>query len=107
MKEKKQKGYKAMQTGSNQPLTEGSTEFSAHVAGDLHEKGDLSYEVLCTEEKWFARGVKEAIAIRKIRPSLNQDEGRYHLSAIYNKFIRTSLPLLKSRQGAEEVTEEN
>ena len=107
LKEKKQKDYKAMQTGSNQPLTEGSTEFSAHVAGDHHEKGDRSYEVLCTEEKWFARGVKEAIAIRKIRPSLNQDEGRYHLSAIYNKFIRTSLPLLKSRQGAEEATEEN
>ena len=107
LKAKKQKDYKAMQTGSNQPLTEGSTEFSAHVAGDLHEKGDLSYEVLCTEEKWFARGVKEAIAIRKIRPSLNQDEGRYHLSAIYNKFIRTSLPLMKSRQGTEEATEEN
>ena len=104
---KKQKDYKSMQTGSNQPLTEGSTEFSAHVAGDLHEKGDLTYQVLCTEEKWFARGVKEAIAIRKIRPSLNQDDGRYHLSAIYDNYIRTSLPLLKSSPGTEEATEEN
>ena len=57
-----------MQQGTNQLLTEGNTEFSAHVASDVHTKKDLQYAVLCTEEDWFKRGVKEAIAIKKIKP---------------------------------------
>ena len=86
--------YKAIQSGSNQPLTLGSTEFSAHVASDAHEKDDLQYELLCTDEDWFQRGVKEAIAIRKLKPTLNQDDGRYHLSSMYSKFIRSSANII-------------
>ena len=68
---KKQKDYKRIHEGADQVLSEGNTEFSAHVASDSHEKEDLQYSILCTEENWFKRGVKEAIAIRKIRPTLN------------------------------------
>ena len=62
-KAKKKQDFKALQEGSNQVLSEGNTEFSAHVASDAHEKEDLGYKVLCTEENWFQRGVKEAIYI--------------------------------------------
>ena len=48
--------YKAMQEGSNQILTEGNTEFSAHVASDVHEKKQLKYSVLCSDDNWYRRG---------------------------------------------------
>ena len=84
---KDKKDYKAIQEGTNQLLSVGNTDFSAHVASDTHEKSDLRFSVLCTEENWFKRGVKEAIAIKKIKPTLNKDQGRYHLSKVYEKFI--------------------
>ena len=102
---KQKKDYKAIQEGSNQLLSEGSTDFSAHVASNTHEKSDLSFSVLCTEENWFKRGVKEAVAIRKIRPSLNKDLGRHHLSSIYDKFIRSSVTMKTTRNGAKEASE--
>ena len=88
---KKRINYEKVQKGKNQQLTEGNTEFSAHVASDTHEEEDMEWTVLGTEENWFKRGVKEAIAIRKIKPTLNKDDGRYHLSPMYNKLIRTSV----------------
>ena len=54
-----------------------------------HQKEDFKYSIIYTEENWFKQGIKEAIAIRKMRPTLNLDEGRYHLSAIYNHLIRS------------------
>ena len=60
----KRKDYKTMNEGPK-IQTEGSTEFSAHVATDKHEKSDLKHKILCIEYNWFKRGVKEAIAIRK------------------------------------------
>ena len=103
---KKKRDYKAEDQGTNQQLTEGGTEFSAHVASEIHDKKDLEFSVLCKDDNWFARGVKEAVAIRKIKPSLNQDEGRFHLSPMYDKFIRSSLTLKVPGQGAKEATDE-
>ena len=88
------KDYRRMHEGTNQILTEGNTEFSAHVASDEHEKDDFEFSILCTEENWFKRGIKESIAIRKIRPTLNLDDGRYHLSPIYDSLIQ-SRPIMK------------
>ena len=36
-------------------------------------------EILTTESRWFERGVKEAIFITALNPSLNRDGGRYNL----------------------------
>ena len=104
IKGKKTRDYKADDKGSNQLLTEGSTEFSAHVASDIHEKTDLEFTVLCKDDNWFSRGVKEAVAIRKIKPSLNLDEGRYQLSPMYDRFIRTSQVIKTPRMGAKDAT---
>ena len=43
---KKKVDYKAIHSGSNQQLTIGNTEFSAHVASDQHNKDDLQYKVI-------------------------------------------------------------
>ena len=85
---------------------EGGTEFSAHVASDIHDKSDLEFQVLCKDDDWFQRGVKEAVAIRKLKPTLNQDGGRFPLSPMYDKFIRTSLVMTTSRNGAEVATDQ-
>ena len=104
IKGKTKRDYKAESEGTNQLLTEGGTEFSKHVASDIHEKSDLEFSVICKDENWFGRGVKEAIAIRKLNPTLNQDEGRYNLSPMYSKFIRSSLVLKTPSHGAKVAT---
>ena len=96
---KKTKDYKRIHEGADQVLSEGNTEFSAHVASDSHEREDLQYSIVCTEENWFKRGVKEAIAIRKLRPTLNKDDGRFHLSRVYDKMIRSSVSIKTPNMG--------
>ena len=92
---------------SDQLLNPGTTEFSAHVASNTHNKSELEVKILCTDDNWFNRGVKEAIAIRKIRPTLNADEGRHHLSAMYNQLIKSSVTMGTPRQGTKNVTSES
>ena len=75
--------YNDVHTGRDQPITEGNTLFSAYVASDQHSKEDLEWNIIFTKYNHFKRGVKEAIAIRKIQPTFNLDSGRYHLSPVY------------------------
>ena len=83
-----------MKVTNNIPQQE--TEFSVHVSTDVHNKQDLQYKILYTENNWYKRGIKEAMAIRKLKPSLNKDGGRHHLSTIYddviNNKVRTKQP---------------
>ena len=101
---KKGINYKELSEGKKEPLSEGSTEFSAHVASQEHEKSDLGHKIICTDDNWFKRGVKEAIAIRKIRPSLNLDDGRYHLSSMYDAFIGDHVTLKLPRNGTTDAS---
>ena len=98
--------YKVENEGSNQLLTEGGTEFSKQVACDVHTKSDLEFAEVCKDENWFSRGVKEDVAIRKLKPTLNQDEGRYNVSPMYDRFIRTSLVMKIPSQGTQEATDQ-
>ena len=52
---KVKKDYKAMHEGSGQILTEGNTEFSAHVATEEHRKEDFEYSKLYTKKKTGSR----------------------------------------------------
>ena len=101
---KKGVNYKELNEGKKEPLSEGSTEFLAHVASQEHEKCDLGHSIICTEDNWFKRGVKEAIAIRKIKPSLNLDDGRYHLSTLYDDFIGNHVTLKLPRNGTTDAS---
>ncbi|KAI8506131.1 hypothetical protein Bbelb_164840 [Branchiostoma belcheri] len=48
--------------------------------------------ILDTEQDYFKRGIKEAIYIRALQPSLNRDGGRYRLQTTFD-------PLLTSHVG--------
>ena len=45
-------------------------------------------EILVTESRCFERGVKEAIYIRALNPSLNRDGGRYNLPPVWDNIIK-------------------
>ena len=45
-------------------------------------------EILTTESRWFERGVKEAIYIRALNPSLNRDGRRYNLPPVWDNIIK-------------------
>ena len=71
----------------------------------VHTPKVHQYSVLCYDDNWYQRGVKEAIAINKLKPTLNQDEGRHHLSPIYSKLIRSSVVLKTSDKKANDDSE--
>ena len=77
------KDYRAMDSGSNQLLSIGDTVVSKHMALHNHQEGDIDIKFLGFERNWYRRTTKEAIAIKKIKPTLNEDEGRY-ISPIYD-----------------------
>ena len=45
-------------------------------------------EILEVEPRWFERGVKEAIYIRTLCPSLNKDGGCHNLHPIWTNLLR-------------------
>ena len=81
--------YKELNEGRHQFLTEGDTPVSAHVAHEAHRLDDMFYEIIDQDDDWLNRGYKEAIAIKMIKPNLNEDEGRCHIPPIYNQIFRT------------------
>ena len=105
-RKRNQVDYKIMHEGSNQQLTEGNTEVSAHVATDIHNKQDFEFKILHTENNWYKRGIKEANAIRKLKPGLNKDGGRFHLSAIYDDIIQNKIHIKQPTRGGKPPVEE-
>ena len=79
--------YREMNSGDNIITNEGNTEVSKHIASEEHEKGDVVIKAITYDENWYTRGIREAIVIKEIKPTLNVDEGRYHLSPIYDNII--------------------
>ncbi|XP_062849575.1 uncharacterized protein LOC134311850 [Trichomycterus rosablanca] len=56
-----------------------------HLQASGHSFNDEDVQILDKEERWFERGVKEAIYVKRERPSLNRGGGlRVHLSPSYN-----------------------
>ena len=56
-----------------------------HLKEKAHSFEDSNNRILDREDRWFERGVKEAIYVKVEKPSLNRGGGlRHHLSPIYN-----------------------
>ena len=70
-----------------------TSEVSKHIHTDNPNHNIMleNTKILSVEHKWFERGVKEAIYIRAMNPSLNRDGGRYNLPPVWNNIIKERL----------------
>ena len=76
-----------------------NSEVSKHIHQEQPDHGvklDIA-DILTVDTKWFERGVKEAIYIRALKPSLNKDGGRYNLPAVWTNIIRSRVQGTKPR----------
>ena len=80
--------YKEMNEGKKLIINAGTSEVAKHIQSEDHKKEDIQYEIIEKGSNWYKRGIKEAIEIRKRTPTLNADEGRYHLSHIWSKTLK-------------------
>ena len=60
-----------------------------HIESPGHQVDIKNVKVLSRDQRWFERGIKEAIYIKFLRPSLNRDQGRHHLPEIWTNTIRS------------------
>ena len=66
-----------------------NSEVSQHIHVD-HPDHSVSLDeakILDVEPRWRERGIKEAIYIRKLQPSLNRDGGRFKLSGVWTNLL--------------------
>ena len=53
-------------------------------------KNNVTIKAIAKEENWYKRGMIEAFEIVKKKPTLNKDNGRYHVPAIYLNLLQRS-----------------
>ncbi|KAL3972435.1 transcription elongation factor S-II [Sarotherodon galilaeus] len=90
--ETKQPLHKRMAQHRRATSTGQDSAVHLHLKDKGHSFEDANVHILDREDRWFERGVKEAIYVHCERPSLNRGGGlRHQLSAIYNPVL-SSLP---------------
>ena len=71
-----------------------------HLKTTNHSFNDEQVKILGKEKRWFERGVKEAIFVKKYGPSLNRGGGlRYVLPQVYNNIVKTDIHKQKKSSG--------
>ncbi|TWW56851.1 hypothetical protein D4764_14G0010510 [Takifugu flavidus] len=61
-----------------------------HLKESGHSFEDSQVRILAREDRWFERGVKEAIHVKLEKPSLNRGGGlRHFLSPTYNAVLHS------------------
>ena len=80
------------------------SEVSKHIHMDNpnHKITLENTKIISVEHKWFERGVKEAIYIRALNPSLNKYGGCYNFPLVWNNMIKERL----TENGAGTTNEE-
>ena len=70
-----------------------TSEVSKHIniVNPGHEIILDQVKILDRESSWYERGVKEAIYIRALMPSLNRDGSRFQLSYIWDSLLHRSV----------------
>ena len=79
--------YKKMNEGEKYIENAGTSEVAKHMMDHAHCAEDMELQILGYERNWKKRGIKEAINIRRLAPTLNQDKGRHNIGAIWNHLI--------------------
>ena len=96
--ETKQPLHKRMSQHRRATTTGQDSAVHLHLKEKGHSFDDHKVRILAREDRWFERGVKEAIHVKLERPSLNRGGGlRHHLSPTYNAVFR-ALPRRHSRR---------
>ncbi|KAI8499245.1 hypothetical protein Bbelb_230090 [Branchiostoma belcheri] len=75
-----------------------STRHTVDLEGD---------RILDTEQDYFKRGIKEAIYIRALQPSLNWDGGRYRLQTTFDPLLTSHLGKITCPQHLGQMAEED
>ena len=101
---KGRKDYKKMNEGEKYIENAGNSEVAKHMMEKVYTKEDTELEITGYERNWRKRGIKEAINIKRLGPSLNLDKGRHHLSAIWNDLIGGKA---SSRTASSKVCQSN
>ena len=68
--------------------TEGYTPVSRHMASAEHRDGDIRITVVASDQSRWRRRLRESLAIQRINPTLNEDDGAYRLPAIYTTIYK-------------------
>ena len=89
--------YKKMNDGEKTPPLNENSEVAQHMKSGHHRKEDMEITILGYKQNWWRRGVREAIHIRKHRPTLNKDQGRYNLTQIWTELIEAKDKVAEKR----------
>ena len=62
-----------------------------HAADAQHHFRTEDVKIIAREDDYFKRGIKEAMAIRALSPSLNRNEGRHTLPHCWDSLIKAAI----------------
>ena len=83
----------------------GTSEVSKHLATSNCRKADVDISVIGSEQFKRKREIRESLAINRINPSLNLDDGGYQVPSIYT--ILPKFSLRTGRQTSESLPEQS
>ena len=76
--------------GEKGPVTLGNSAVCRHIRSKEHNPEELFFKILESEPDRGKREYKEAIAIRVMQPTLNEDEGKKYIPHIYDRLLKTT-----------------
>ena len=83
-----ERSFKARFDEHKRPSSNNSEVFRyIHQENPGYSVSLMGSRILGVEQGWFQRGVKEAIFIHAMKPSLNRDGGRFNLSSIWHNIV--------------------
>ncbi|KAI8494553.1 Serine/threonine-protein phosphatase 2A regulatory subunit B'' subunit alpha, partial [Branchiostoma belcheri] len=78
-----------------------------HIESPGHTVDLEGVRILDTEQDYFKRGIKEAIYIRALQPSLNLDGGRYRLQTTVDPLLTSHVGKITCPQHLGQIAEED
>ncbi|KAI8490861.1 hypothetical protein Bbelb_312800 [Branchiostoma belcheri] len=78
-----------------------------HIESPGHTVDLEGVRILDTEQDYFKRGIKEAIYIRALQPSLNRDGGRYRLQTTFDPLLTSHVGNTTCPQHSGQIAEED
>ncbi|KAI8494283.1 hypothetical protein Bbelb_280430 [Branchiostoma belcheri] len=77
-----------------------------HIESPGHTVDLEGVRIMDTEQDYFKRGIKEAIYIRALQPSLNRDGGRYRLQTTFDPLLTSHVGKITCPQNLGQIAEE-